>query len=201
MIKSRLISQFSNPHGVLGRLAGRIMATRKSNVDRNKWIADVLDPDPAAQILEIGHGPGIAIEQIWPALNGGNIVGLDVSELMSTTARKRNQAGVDRGKVQFRVGDAQDLPPDLQDFDIIFGVNVSQFWADPRNTISQLADRLRVDGAMTLVYMQPPTVDRPAPKVADELIGHFEAAGLSAITTRTFEFEPPAIAVTGIRKS
>ncbi len=199
MIKSRLISQFSNPHGLLGRVAGQIMATRDSNVDRNIWIAGLLDPDPSAQILEVGHGPGIAIEQLWPNLNGGHIVGLDVSELMSSTARKRNQAGVDRGTVEFRVGDAQQIPPDLQDFDVIFGVNVSQFWIDPRDTISQMADRLSEDGSITLVYMQPPTVDYPAERVADELIGHFEAAGLTRIETRRFDFEPPAIAVTGFR--
>ena len=199
MIKSRLYRQFESPHGVLGRVAGRIMATRDSNVSRNIWIASVLDPNPGAQILEIGHGPGIAIEQLWPSLTSGHIVGLDVSELMSSTARKRNQAGVDRGAVEFRVGDAQDVPSDLRDFDVIFGVNVSQFWSDPRATISGLTERLRESGAITLVYMQPPTADRPAEMVAEELVIHFEAAGLTGVTTRASDFEPPAIAVTGIR--
>jgi SAM-dependent methyltransferase len=199
VIKSNLIRQFANPHGTLGLVAGRIMANRTSNVERNVWIAEVLDPEPDAKILEIGHGPGIAIAQIWPQLTTGHIVGFDVSELMSRSARKRNQEGVDRGVVEFRTGDAQDLPPDLQDLDVIYGVNVSMFWTDPRATISHLAERLRPGGAITLSYMTPPTADRPAQSMADELSTHFDATGLVRITTETFDFDPPAIAVTGHR--
>ena len=199
MIKSSLIRQFGNPHGTLGFVAGRIMATRASNVERNLWIAEVLAPEPDAKILEIGHGPGIAIAQIWPQLTTGHIVGIDVSELMSKSAGKRNQDGVDRGVVEFRTGDAQHLPPDLQDLDVIYGVNVSMFWSDPRATISQLTKRLRPGGAITLAYMTPPTADRPAQSMAEELSAHFDATGLVRITTATFDFDPPAIAVTGHR--
>ncbi|MBG7603346.1 MAG: methyltransferase domain-containing protein [Actinobacteria bacterium] len=199
MIKSSLIRQFGNPHGTLGLVAGRIMATRASNVERNLWIAEVLAPEPDAKILEIGHGPGIAIAQIWPQLTTGHIVGIDVSELMSKSAGKRNQDGVDRGVVEFRTGDAQHLPPDLQDLDVIYGVNVSMFWSDPRATISQLTKRLRPGGAITLAYMTPPTADRPAQSMAEELSAHFDATGLVRITTATFDFDPPAIAVTGHR--
>jgi len=199
MIKSSLIRQFGNPRGTLGHVAGRIMATRASNVERNVWIAKLLDPDPDANLLEIGHGPGIAIAHIWPQLTTGHIVGLDVSDLMSKSARKRNQDGVDRGVVEFRTGDAQDLPPDLQDLDVIYGVNVSMFWSDPRATISQLAERLRPGGAITLAYMTPPTADRPAQSMGDEISAHFDATGLVRVTTETFDFDPPAIAVTGHR--
>jgi SAM-dependent methyltransferase len=199
VIKSSLIRQFGNPHGTLGLVAGRIMATRASNVERNLWIAEVLAPEPDAKILEIGHGPGIAIAQIWPKLTTGHIVGIDVSELMSKSAGKRNQDGVDRGVVEFRTGDAQHLPPDLQDLDVIYGVNVSMFWSDPRATISQLTKRLRPGGAITLAYMTPPTADRPAQSMAEELSAHFDATGLVRITTATFDFDPPAIAVTGHR--
>ena len=199
MIKSSLIRQFGNPHGPLGIVAGRIMATRASNVERNIWIAGVLDPDPDARILEIGHGPGIAISEIWPQLTTGHIIGLDVSELMSKSAQKRNRDGIDQGVVEFRTGDAQNLPPDLQELDVIYGVNVSMFWSDPRATISHLTRRLRPGGSITLAYMTPPTADRPAQSMADELSAHFDATGLVRVKTETFDFDPPAVAVTGRR--
>ena len=68
-----------------------------------------------------------------------------------------------------------------------------------KSQISVLTERLRENGAITPVYMQPPTADRPAEMVAEELVGHFEAAGLTGLTTRASDFEPPAIAVTGTR--
>lgn len=65
MIKSQLVKQFSNPHGPLGHIAGRIMATRSTNVERNRWVVQLLDPAPDDQILEIGHGPD------WPSRRSG----------------------------------------------------------------------------------------------------------------------------------
>ena len=199
MIKTQLIKQFSNPHGPLGRVAGHIMATRNTNVARNAWIAELLDPSPTAHILEIGHGPGLAIEAIWPRLSTGHLYGLEVSELMSRTAQQRNEAGVDAGRLTFRLGDAQRLPDDLRDFDLIYGVNVSMFWTDPAATIAALADRLRPTGRLTLTYMPPPTSDGAAEDMGRELANHFDAAALVDVRIDTFDYEPPAVAVTGHR--
>jgi hypothetical protein len=56
-------SQFGNPHGLGGRIAGWIMATRPSNKERSAWAIDLLDPQPDDAVLEIGYGPGVAIER------------------------------------------------------------------------------------------------------------------------------------------
>jgi len=201
MIKTQLVKQFSNPHGPLGRVAGHIMATRSSNVERNAWISQLLAIAPDADILEIGHGPGLAIEAVWPQLTTGHIYGLELSQLMSATAQDRNQAGVDAGRVSFRVGDAQHLPDDLTDFDLIYGVNVSMFWSDPAATIAELAARLEPGGRLTLSYMPPPTSDDSAEAVGAELLDHFTQAGLTNVGTDTFDFDPPAVAATGYRSA
>ena len=52
--KQNIISQFSNPHGLLGRLAGTIMAHRPSNQERNRWTVDLLEIQPDDHVLEIG---------------------------------------------------------------------------------------------------------------------------------------------------
>jgi SAM-dependent methyltransferase len=199
MIKSQLVKQFSNPHGPLGRIAGHIMATRGTNVERNTWVARLIDPAPDDDILEIGHGPGLAIEAIWPQLTTGHIYGLELSDLMSETARDRNTRGVDAGKVTFRVGDAQHLPDDLTGFDVIYGVNVSMFWADAAATIAELAARLDPTGRLTLSYMPPPTSDETAETMGVELAGHFTSAGLIDVTTEMLDSDPPAVAITGYR--
>ena len=125
-IRNNVIAQFSNPRGTYGRIAGRIMSTRQTNVTRNAWIAEILNPPPGAHILEIGHGPGLAIEHLVPTIGDGHITGLELSPLMSQTAARRNRDAVRTGVVDFRIGDSSNPPPDLHSLDIIFGVNSSK---------------------------------------------------------------------------
>jgi len=199
MIKQRLFQQFQHPRGLAGRVAGRIMATRRSNVERNRWIAAELDPAPDARILEIGHGPGIAIADLWPRLPGGHIDAVEVSGLMSRTAARRNRDGVEAGRVRFHVADAQQLPAALDGYDIIFGVNVSMFWNDPAATTTRLAERLAPGGELVLVYMPPPTSDTTAEAMAIELEALLDRAGLREVHHVAMHFEPPAVAVRGRR--
>lgn len=57
-------SQFGRPRGLLGRLAGRIMASRGSNLARNQWAVELLEVRPDDRILEVGFGPGVAVAVI-----------------------------------------------------------------------------------------------------------------------------------------
>jgi len=200
MIKKRLIGQFSHPRGLAGRLAGRIMATRSSNVERNRWVAEILRPSPDARILEIGHGPGLAIAELWTVIEpgSGTIDGVDVSSLMSRDAARRNRTGVASGRVRFRVGDAQRLPAELSGYDLIYGVNASMFWDDQAATIADLAERLVPGGQLVLAYMPPPTSDLPAEAMAGQLEVLFDQAGLTAVCHDTMAFDPPATATKGV---
>jgi hypothetical protein len=44
-----------------------------------------------------------------------------------------------RGRLELRVGDAQGLDADLRDLDLIYGVDVWQFWSDQPATVRDLA--------------------------------------------------------------
>ena len=197
MIKERVIANFHHPKGMYGWIAGRIMSTRDTNVARNRWVAEILDPAPGASICEIGHGPGLAIEHLWPRLTTGRIVGVEISELMSRSAARRNKAGVQAGRVEFRVADSASLPADLDGFDLIFGVNASMFWPDPQAAIDGLVERLAPGGELVLVFMPPPTSDEVASSVAAEHAERFAAAGLVDIRHDQMDYDPPAIATRG----
>lgn len=199
MIKERVVANFHHPKGVYGWIAGRIMSTRETNVARNRWVADMLDPKPDAYICEIGHGPGIAIEHLWPTLTTGRIVGVEISEQMSRTAARRNKAGVRAGRVEFRVADSASLPTDLDQFDLIFGVNASMFWPDTQSAVNGLVERLAPGGELVLVFMSPPTSDQSADSVAAEYARHFTTAGLTEVRQDAMDHQPPAIATRGRR--
>src|SRR5690606_3648674 len=81
-VKAALMRQFGHPRGMLGRLAGLVMATRRSNRQRIKWTVEQLDVQPTDQVLEIGFGPGIGIADAARRASQGRVVGVDVSAVM-----------------------------------------------------------------------------------------------------------------------
>lgn len=56
-LRRRIVSQFHRPHGLVGRLAGFVMAHRPSNRQRNLWTVGLLEIAPSHRVLELGSGP------------------------------------------------------------------------------------------------------------------------------------------------
>lgn len=127
---SNLVPQFRHPHGFMGHLVGWVMAHRASNQQRNLWTLDILGIQPEHRILEIGFGPGYAIEQLVPKLRTGKLVGIDHSKAMCHQATQRNAEAVQSGIVSLHCLPAEDLYTLREPFDRIFSSNVAQFWLD-----------------------------------------------------------------------
>jgi hypothetical protein len=77
-LKERVIAavrgQFGRPTGVWGRAAGVVMAHRSSNRRRNEWAVSLLDVRPRDRVLEIGFGPGLAINELGRLLRSGGVI-------------------------------------------------------------------------------------------------------------------------------
>jgi SAM-dependent methyltransferase len=197
MIKQKLFKNFGHPRGAFGRLAGQIMARKSSNTERSVWAVAELDPKPDARILEVGYGPGVAISEMSHRAYDGVVMGVDISNVMLAQASRRNRKSIREGRVDLRVGDAQDLDADLSEFDLIYGINVWQFWADQQQTISALRNRLSPDGALAIVYMQPPTSHTDSDAATTKLEEQFAAAGFIEIELRKMAHDPPAVMAVG----
>ncbi len=89
-----MVSQFHRPRGAAGWLAGREMALRPSNRQRNRWAVALLDVGPTDRVLEIGFGPGIAIREAARRATRGRVAGIDHSPEMVRQATRRNAAAV-----------------------------------------------------------------------------------------------------------
>ncbi len=190
-----LVDQFRRPHGALGRVAGHIMATRTSNVQRSEGTVDLLELEPEHRVLEVGFGPGVALERVARRVTGGEIVGVDHSTTMVEVAMKRNASTVLDGRMQLLEGQAENLPPSIGDFDRIFAINVWQFWGPTQEAvIAGLADRLRPGGvlAITIQPRQKGATNSDTVAAGHELIAQFEVVGLENRSVELIDLEPVA---------
>ena len=152
-VAQKIVTQFKQPHGLIGKIAGYIMANRPSNILRNEWTLSLLDLQPADKILEVGFGPGIAIEKAAGIVKDGSIVGIDHSETMLHQAGKRNALAIQQGQVILKLGTIDSLSAFKNSFDKIYSANVVQFWDDPKREFQQLFDLLVPGGIIATTYM------------------------------------------------
>ena len=190
-----VVAQFHRPHGVGGRAAGWVMAHRGSNRERNLWAAGLLDVQPDDRVLELGFGPGIAIEAMAGLATRGLVVGVDHSEVMVRQATRRNAAAVRAGRVDLRIGDAEHLPAFDAPFDKILAVNSLMFWDDPAARLKELRDLLHPGGRIAIAYQPrgPGSTDETAARAGREIAGHFETAGFTEVRVETLPLKQVAV--------
>jgi SAM-dependent methyltransferase len=193
-VKRALISQFGNPRGVAGKLAGWVMAHRPSNRRRNEWAVSLLDVQPADRVLEIGFGPGRAIAEL--ARRSGHVYGIDRSAEMVRQASRRNADGIRSGRVTLRAGSVEELPFDGP-FDAILAVNTLGFWTEPAQRLAELRGKLAPGGRIAIVS-QPRAVKETSPRAAVRLTALLETAGFAETTSHLLELDPPVVCVIAI---
>ncbi len=118
-LKSVIVAQFGKPSGLLGSLAGRIMARRPSNRFRNARTVELLQLAPDSRVLEIGCGPGLALAGCARIVTAGRIVGLDHSAMMIRQARAR------LARMALKRGRLERLRPSLK-------WSVTEAWTEPK---------------------------------------------------------------------
>ena len=195
-IRAFLRNQFGRPTGLWGHVAGRIMAGRPSNLDRIRWTISLLGIQPRDRVLEIGFGPGIAVELASKLATQGFIAGVDHSEVMVRQAGKRNATAVRNGKVALLHGSVSDLPAFQEPFDKIFTINSVHFWNDPINRFRDLRQLLK-PGGLIAVTIQPRSrgaTDESANRVGEELAADLERAGFSRTRLEMHQAKPVAVA-------
>ncbi len=144
-------SQLGYPRGLLGALLGRTVFA-KGNAKVNAWIVQQLDMPPGSHALEIGCGPGLAIQAIAARFPESHIVGIDRSRRMVQQARHRNAASIQSGRIEIREADANSLPFPDATFDTVVAVHVLYFWTDPVATLRAIHRVMRPGGQIVLGY-------------------------------------------------
>ena len=142
-----LAQQFRQPSGFLGKLLGFLF---RMNREGNDWTIGLLEIQPTDHVLEIGFGPGLAIQKAATLASQGRVAGVDFSEVMLRQARKRNAAAITAGLVELKLGAAATLPYTDNSFDKIFAANVIYFWRDPLANLKEVRRVLKPGGRLAL---------------------------------------------------
>ena len=190
-----LIAQFGRPRGSWGNLAGLIMAYRPSNRQRNDWTIVLLDIQPQDRVLEIGFGPGVAIEKVSKITVDGFVAGIDHSETMVQQAQKRNAVAIQQGRVDLQLASISNPPGFDPPFDKIFAANSFQFWPDPVVNLKQLRRLLKPGGRIAITFQprNPGATDEDAQRAGQVMVKDLERAGFSEVRLETKQMKPVSV--------
>ena len=151
VMNTLLDRMFGRPRGLLGRIGGRLM-TGRSKHEMAEWVISELNIEPTDHILEVGFGPGIAIQLAVAVAPEGFVAGVDYSREMVTMARTRNQTALDANRIELRYGTASDLPYDDKTFEKAFSINSMQVWPDAAAGLQELRRVLKPSGRLVLAF-------------------------------------------------
>ena len=148
MIAQYIARQFSRPSGLVGRVIGRGMA--RHNEREARWTVDLLAIEPDARVLEVGFGPGVAVQYAAERATRGHVSGIDCSEVMLQIARRRNASGLANGTVDLTNADVESLPYPDDSFDRAFAIHCIYFWRQPVACLREMRRVLRPDGVVAI---------------------------------------------------
>jgi len=110
-----------------------------------------LAPRPGERILDVGTGTGLAARRA--ASRGAAVVGIDLGAELIETARAL--AGREQLRIDFRIGDAEQLPFDEAGFDGVVSTFGVMFVGHPEEAARELARVCRPGGRLALASWTP----------------------------------------------
>jgi SAM-dependent methyltransferase len=140
--------QFRRPEGLGGRIMGLVMEA--INLAPNRETIAALEIAPQDRIVEIGYGPGCAIETLAASAALGRIYGADPSAEMFAAASRRNQESIAAGQVTLIQGHLFDLQLLERSVDKILGVNVVYFLDEEGDELREARRVLKPGGRLAL---------------------------------------------------
>jgi ubiquinone/menaquinone biosynthesis C-methylase UbiE len=149
-VRKLLMRMFGRPKGILGWLGGVIMA--RMNRDAAVQIIELLGVRPDDKVLEVGFGPGVAIQLLLHRVPAGSVAGIDYSQEMVRQAAARNATALRNRRVDLRYGSAERLPFADGTFDKALAINSMQAWPDARAGLREIRRVLKHGGDVALGF-------------------------------------------------
>jgi SAM-dependent methyltransferase len=142
--------------------------------ERLRWAVEILAVRPDDRILELGCGPGAAVQLVCEQLDSGQITAIDRSRTAIERAQQRNAEPARTGKARFACLEVAEAGNLGAPFDKVFAINVNLFWTRrPDAELQVVKALLRSDAGLYLFFETPGGgAHRVARTVATALTGH-----------------------------
>ncbi|MES3153292.1 class I SAM-dependent methyltransferase [Sphingomonas faeni] len=141
-LAATLARQLASPSGTGGRLVGQAM--RVANRRPTRLAITALDVRRGDTVLDLGCGTGDAIPALTAAAGTGRVYGLDHSQDMIASARRRHPGAA------FYAAPFTDIPMLDESVDRILASNVAYFWHDDRAVLGEIRRVLRRGGRLAV---------------------------------------------------
>lgn len=101
---------------------------------------------PRGVLVDVGCGPGYLVAAIAKSLPLVSIVGVDISQEMVKAATMNLSSIVRAKRVEFRLGDVQQLPFRDNEVDFVISTLSLHHWQNPKQALVEICRVLKPDG-------------------------------------------------------
>jgi cyclopropane fatty-acyl-phospholipid synthase-like methyltransferase len=153
--------------------------------------------------LEIGFGPGYAIEEMFQQHQNLKIDGIDLSETMLEAAYARNKKAAQRGRLKLYQGTIEEFHQQLYRYDKVISVNNYPLWKNKKKSLIRI-HQLMKEGGKIAITVQPREEDASREKTfshAVQIEQDLFYAGFRDISVKFKKVKPElTVCVTGVCK-
>jgi ubiquinone/menaquinone biosynthesis C-methylase UbiE len=140
-----------------------------------------LRPDDHA--LDVGCGPGIAVELATRTITDGRVIGIDPSEAMLDEARRRTH---DAPNVVLEQAAVEAIPLDAASVDVAWALNTLHHWHDRGAGLAEVHRVLRPGGRFLVVEQVPHERRALDATTTAALVDELTAAGFDVLESREY---------------
>ncbi|KAG1941997.1 uncharacterized methyltransferase YdaC [Pimephales promelas] len=164
MLSSKLGKQLGHPtYSLSGWLVSKFLKWNNQILEENA--VKLCNIQPNDTVLELGHGPGLGLQEASQLLIGprGKLLGVDYSQYMHQMASKRMEEQISRGKAVLYHCDLVAMPIEENTVDKVFHCNCYYFWPDLKAG-AKVIHRVMKPGGTMVTTLRLKSVEKVASK-------------------------------------
>ena len=157
MLDKFIAKHLSEPNGISGRVVSFFMNRQNRRIYEKT--VEIISIKNGESILDLGCGNGYVLNMIAQK-HKGHFTGIDVSESIIASAKKRNRDYVESGKMQFDCQNLNKMGFADCTFDKAYTINTVYFWESLEDSMSEIKRVLNHNGVFYNTLFSNETLDR-----------------------------------------
>lgn len=117
--------------------------------DANRYVVDLVDPQPGEVVLDLGAGMGPAV--VLAAARGADVVGVEPTRFMRLVLTIRRLVNSGRGRIKIVDATAESIPLADGSVDAVLAVNSVHHWSDPTVAAAEIWRVLKPQGRVVVL--------------------------------------------------